>query len=646
MVLVKKYLIIVISAMFVISAAAALSATQARAYPTGWTSDSQVPGVTYGMLDIATRGPFVHLLRKNGAGRIEYCRSADYGATWGTPVVVDLNGSHEDYCPQIEVGTGNNVYIAYRTKDGWVTGPWEIAVRHSGDAGTTWDTDYWGYTVENQAHSNPELGRTANNMILLGYEALSGPTSGSSDVYFSELELGGLGTRRLVSAGDGSNSYHPAIEGEGTDRFWVAYETSGNIIAREYQPPGTWLVTQTVNSHAGAASCPDIAVTGAGDKDFVWTEGTQVYRNTYSGMTWYGASLIRGSSILPWPKVCSGSGVVACEDTSRVFDGTNAIMILTSNPYNSQHALAADFDGTHSYVAATMANGVTYVKRTDTATPTGEMLLNGQQADGQVKYIRSSFTVDLTNVVDDWNLSGTDPSGDSFNNGVMKADIQVCPDGHTWSTVQTKDSAPWHIPIDLGPMSGNQRGIRVLIYDTAGNIGTISYDPLYVDDNGPTSYVGLSPNPNAAGWNKTEPTATIASNDPSYDYSEYTVAPAGSGSGKNAGATNWTRYAGPFKVREGLWTITYRSHDKAGNVESPKTKNVYVDKTRPVCAIMRPSKGVIQTGYDSNDAFRVTGTGTDANGLTWAAIYIDNGSKPVAQTRSASTWPIRGSSPA
>lgn len=647
MVLVKKYLIIVISAMFVISAAVALSATQARAYPTGWTSDSQVPGVTYGMLDIATRGPFVHLLRKNGAGRIEYCRSADYGATWGTPVVVDLNGSHEDYCPQIETNGGNGVFIAYKTKDAWVTGPWSIAVRHSSDAGTTWDSGYYGYTSENRGHDYPELGRSADGSVFLIYQTMSGPTSGPWDVFFRQIIEGGLGTERSVSTGDGSDSTHPCIECEGTDTFWVAYVNGGNIKARKYIASTGWAgAATTLNQNLGAADWPDVAVTGPGDKIFVWAEGVRVWGRTYHGMYWQDPEQLYSSAVSPWPDISNVSGIIGCDDALSVSNTTTTIMTLTTNPYNTPHSIATDSNGTNSYVAVTQTDGVTYLKRTDAVAPTGTMKVNGQQANGQMKYTRSTFPVDLENVVDDWNLTGVTPSGDHFTNGVSTADIQVSVNGSTWSTVESLTDAPWSCQVILGHMTGNLRYIRAQLTDTAGNVGTVSYDTLYVNDDGPRTNIGISPRANSAGWNNTVPTVTLASDSPAYDYSEYFVSPAGVGGGVKAETANWTRYAAGFKLPEGRWTVTAHSKDRVGNYGPEKTLNVYVDKTRPVCAIMRPSKGVIQTGYDSNDAFRVTGTGTDANGLTWAAIYIDNGSKPVAQTRSAFnmayTWKLAG----
>ena len=111
----------------------------------------------------------------------------------------------------------------------------------------------------------------------------------------------------------------------------------------------------------------------------------------------------------------------------------------------------------------------------------------------------------------------------------------------------------------------------------------------------------------------------MSSSDPTFDHSEYRLENGTTGRSD----ANWTRYDTPFELGEARWRVHYRSIDKAGNVELAKTANVNVDTTPPQCSVTRPVRDTIQTGYYSDESFRVTGTGTDANNLSWGAIYID-----------------------
>ena len=90
----------------------------------------------------------------------------------------------------------------------------------------------------------------------------------------------------------------------------------------------------------------------------------------------------------------------------------------------------------------------------------------------------------------------------------------------------------------------------------------------------PVTMVGQSPAANAAGWNKTDVTVTLAAAD------------EGSGVARTEFAVNggsWRPYVGPIAVdHDGIYTLQYRSVDEAGNVERTKTARVRIDKTEPL----------------------------------------------------------------
>ncbi|MDD5448682.1 MAG: hypothetical protein PHO53_05905, partial [Actinomycetota bacterium] len=60
-----------------------------------------------------------------------------------------------------------------------------------------------------------------------------------------------------------------------------------------------------------------------------------------------------------------------------------------------------------------------------------------------------------------------------------------------------------------------------------------------------------------------------------------------------------------------------------GNVESEKSRLVKVDTRSPDAVIDKPEKDLIQVGFNSEDSCRVSGRGSDRNGLKSGTLYID-----------------------
>jgi hypothetical protein len=619
----KRY-IVVIAVLVGIAAALLLAGGGVSAYPTGWTSDQQMPGSS-SYCDIAVKGNFVHYVTMNSYNQVVYVRSTDGGATWSSHVRLDL-GPSADYFPQVEVGPNGYVFVAFRSVDmNGGSGPWRIALRRSVDNGATWEAGYFDYTTENQAHESCSLGRSENYMVFLAYEAMSGPGSGEYNVYFRQLGDAGLLARRTVSTeADGIDDRHPSINCEGTDMFWIAYEhrhTPIDIVAKRYNAStGFDLVQDPVDNSTGDCGRPDVAVTAAGAKYITWTTGTTVQQRMYQGITWSAVVNLMASAVAPDPDTAMSTGLTLCCETNSVYHATSGadtrVMQLPSTP----SMICADGYGSTTWVAAVLGDGTTYIKKTDTTAPTGMLTINGHQADGQMDYSKHLLTLNVQNALDDWSATGTDPTGDDFTNGITTVEYYTNAVG-TWDLVSTKNNAPWASEIDVGLQPGSAYQVQAIIYDTAGNTATLPFDTVFVDDEAPNTTISLSPTANSAGWNNRIPKATLSTSDPSLLKTEYKVDAVG-GTG-NTGGTNWTEYAGPFTVPEGKWTVTYRSNDKCGNVEIAKTKSVLVDVTRPVCAVTRPDKDTIQTGYYSDDSFRLSGTGNDENGLTKAAIFVD-----------------------
>lgn len=140
---------------------------------------------------------------------------------------------------------------------------------------------------------------------------------------------------------------------------------------------------------------------------------------------------------------------------------------------------------------------------------------------------------------------------------------------------------------------------------------------IYVaDTTPPTTSAPVSPAPNTAGWNKSNPTVSLNATDETCGSGvasiTYSAAPTSPTSGGQTIAP--TTVAGstasfPITV-EGQTTITYTAKDNAGNVTPAKTLVVKLDRTPPVAAIAA-SRPADHNGW-YNHPVTATATGTDS----------------------------------
>jgi hypothetical protein len=94
---------------------------------------------------------------------------------------------------------------------------------------------------------------------------------------------------------------------------------------------------------------------------------------------------------------------------------------------------------------------------------------------------------------------------------------------------------------------------------------------------GPTTTASIAPPANAAGWNDSEPTVTLAG----VDNSSWGLA----STEYNLDGGGWQTYSAPFTVTgDAVHSLQYRSTDNAGNVEQANTVTIRVDSTPPLVA--------------------------------------------------------------
>ncbi|MDA8234245.1 MAG: Ig-like domain repeat protein [Clostridia bacterium] len=115
----------------------------------------------------------------------------------------------------------------------------------------------------------------------------------------------------------------------------------------------------------------------------------------------------------------------------------------------------------------------------------------------------------------------------------------------------------------------------------------------------PESWANISPVYNSNGWNKSDVTVNLYGND------------SGSGISRleyKLGDGTW-QTGNQFKLTsEGVYNISYRAVDKAGNVESANSTVVRLDKTVPAVSI--PSN--LNGAFRNNDSLTIDYTATDA----------------------------------
>lgn len=141
---------------------------------------------------------------------------------------------------------------------------------------------------------------------------------------------------------------------------------------------------------------------------------------------------------------------------------------------------------------------------------------------------------------------------------------------------------------------------------------------VIIDNTAPITEISISGTAGNNGWNTSDVQVTLAATDEGgsgVDTTEYTT-----------DGVNWIPYTGtPFTISaEGTTTISYRSTDKAGNIEEIKTQTIKIDKNPPVIAINIPADGA---EYFLNQPLNADWSASDGiSGLASATGTLPSGS--------------------
>ena len=139
------------------------------------------------------------------------------------------------------------------------------------------------------------------------------------------------------------------------------------------------------------------------------------------------------------------------------------------------------------------------------------------------------------------------------------------------------------IYITSAPLNGDGFADLAVANRTSNNVSVLLNTPR-PDTTAPITTRSLSPQPNAAGWNKEDVTVTLNATDDDSGVKEISYSIDG-------GATTTVQQSSvqiPV-TNEGTTTISYHSTDKANNAEPQQTFAVKIDKTKPKVSTATPT---------------------------------------------------------
>ncbi|MDD5748599.1 MAG: hypothetical protein PHP64_06100, partial [Actinomycetota bacterium] len=237
-------------------------------------------------------------------------------------------------------------------------------------------------------------------------------------------------------------------------------------------------------------------------------------------------------------------------------------------------------------------------------------------------FVNGKMKFEFPDLCDDWKVTGTDPDGDDFMDGITTVVVRRSTNGAGYEQFYTLGTGPWKFEHDPGDVEGQTWSFEFGAYDTAGN-GISRYSTqIYVDTIAPRTNLSTDTTPNKNGWRNKDTKVTLKTQDPNPDKIYYNVTKIGSA---GSGEQSWKEYTGPFTLEHGEWEVSYYSVDKAGNKETPKKETLRIDTVPPEAYIIRPARDTIQTGYSSDDTFRISGNATDRNRIDKIELLWDGG---------------------
>ena len=293
----------------------------------------------------------------------------------------------------------------------------------------------------------------------------------------------------------------------------------------------------------------------------------------------------------------------------------------------------------------------------DRIAPSGSLSFSGYSGGGEGEdevYTNKDFNVSF-NATDNVIISGKEDGGtDQFTDGVTSIDMKYAssPDAapEDWSDLPTSagiprlDNAPWTSDVKVGVKPNLEDGIwyiKGIMTDVAGNTSEAAPRKLIVDTVAPDVNLPSTLRANDNGWFNKDATVSFDIDDANPGQVEYEVNKEGAGRGGR------DIYTGPFALKDGEYTVTYRATDKAGNVSDTKSENIKVDTLSPSCAVTEPTKDFIQIGFTKDQTAKVSGFAEDGgSGVASESLFM--GSEEIAKGKGGTIsceWKVADAKP-
>lgn len=644
----------------------------ALAYPTDWTSDNTVPGVSSaGTVDIASRGPDVWVAYRDTTG-IKVRKSTNKAVSFGAAVSVEDSTNTDT--PQITVTSTGDLYCSYWYFDGTNDC---VKIEKSTNGGSSF-VDFALYTNtygDKRIHSHA-MTHYGDAPAICWEQSNPDTASHRRDSFYSVLGAGGTLSRNFAAhTDDGNENRNPTIASDGAGKYFITFSTIDSVGSED---AGVWVTrvnggTSWDHVYTGqyaSSGYPSVRYRGITDRfDLTYSHYSAVdsdnivYWKQWTGSWGSEQTLYNAGTTVPYPKeVPLDGGKSVCRSangTDLIVTGLSSTDIVMNSVSASAQprsfAVNAETTTSEVYLATVVSGGGLMVKRTDIVKPSSSLVQIGgghayTEGGRVVTYLGASVTsFPVTyNVADDWNLTGSS-GGQNYTNGVTSIDAKQSSGettGDAWgplpSADPTIDHAPWVITANAGGFAEGTAYIGGTIYDTAGNAGVIAIDGtpastparIVVDRTLPTiNNAGM--NPSGTGWHKTPITITLHGSDTNFLACQYRMNDEGA----------WTNVANdtPFQLANISGVLYYRAIDKAYNVSESKIVEVHSDTIAPTASITKPVDSIVYG--DVNNLIFCGGNSSDTN-MAGARLYIDGVEKSYTDTGNPGCyWNVKGLAP-
>jgi hypothetical protein len=290
------------------------------------------------------------------------------GSGWGTAVLIETNAGNADN-PQIAFDASGNAIAVWERNDM----PANICANRY-TAGSGWGTGVLLINTVDGAASAPQIAFDASGNAIAVWQQYAGTTQ---SIYTNRYTAGsGWGTAALIETDNAGDAYDPQIAFDGSGNAIAVWSqddgTSTNICANRYAAGSGWGTAILIETNAENAHIPQIAFDGSGNAVAVWIQydGSydSIYANRYTaGSGWGTAALIEtnagdaynpqialdgsGNAIAVWSQYDGADWDNVCANRYTAGSGWGTAVVIETYNEGSAYAPHIKFDANGNAIA-------------------------------------------------------------------------------------------------------------------------------------------------------------------------------------------------------------------------------------------------------------------------------------------------------